>query len=61
MLKKLGIKHFALIEDLTVELGEGLNVFTGETGAGKSILIEAFGFLMGSRSNPDLAHSAWNA
>ena len=54
MLRRLQIKNFAIIEEQTIELSEGLNVLTGETGAGKSILIEALGFLMGAR-----ASSSW--
>ena len=54
MLEKLSIRNFALIEKLDLELEEGLNVLTGETGAGKSILIEALSFLLGARSQ-----SAW--
>lgn len=53
MLKKLAIKNFAVVDDLQVELSEGLNIFTGETGAGKSILIEALGFALGSRATLD--------
>ncbi len=51
MLRELTIKNFAIIENETLRLGEGLNVLTGETGAGKSILIEALGFLLGARGS----------
>jgi DNA repair protein RecN (Recombination protein N) len=51
MLKRISIKNFAVIDEQTLELAEGLNVLTGETGAGKSILIEAFGFLLGARGS----------
>ncbi|MCX5783510.1 MAG: AAA family ATPase, partial [Elusimicrobia bacterium] len=54
MLKSLEIKNFALIDRLKIELGGGLNVFTGETGAGKSILIEALGFVLGDRATTEL-------
>ena len=46
MLKALAVRDFAIISELRLEPGAGLNVFTGETGAGKSILIEALGFLL---------------
>lgn len=54
MLKRLGIKNFAVIETLELEPSPGLNVFTGETGAGKSIIISALGFLLGERSGSDI-------
>ena len=49
MLKSLSVNNFALIEELTVDFGEGLNILTGETGAGKSILIDALGAVLGDR------------
>lgn len=49
MLREIGIKNFVLIEELRLELGEGLNVLTGETGAGKSIVLDALGLLLGDR------------
>ena len=54
MLRSLRVRDFAIISELCLEPGRGLNVFTGETGAGKSILIEALGFLLGTR-----ATTAW--
>ncbi len=53
MLKSLAIRNFAVISELKLEFGGGLSVFTGETGAGKSILIEALGFLLGARASMD--------
>ena len=53
MLKELTINNFATIENLTVEFGEGLNVLTGETGAGKSIIIDALNLALGGRSDTD--------
>jgi DNA repair protein RecN (Recombination protein N) len=49
MLREIGIKNFVLIEDLRLELDGGLNVLTGETGAGKSIVLDALGLLLGDR------------
>ena len=49
MLREIGIKNFVLIEDLRLELDKGLNVLTGETGAGKTIVLDALGLLLGDR------------
>lgn len=57
MLKKLEIKDFAIIDRLSLEFGPGLNVFTGETGAGKSIIVEAIGFLLGERASSELVRT----
>src|SRR6187200_1281165 len=51
MLKQLTIKNYALIRQLSLEPSEKLNVITGETGAGKSILLGAMGLLMGNRAD----------
>jgi DNA repair protein RecN (Recombination protein N) len=51
MLASLRIRNLALVEDLSWELGPGLNILTGETGAGKSILIDAFKLLLGERAD----------
>ncbi len=53
MLTSLEVHNFALIENLRVEFTPGFNVFTGETGAGKSILIDAFSIVLGSRASVD--------
>ena len=57
MLKTLHIENVAVIEKVTVELGEGLNVLTGETGAGKSIVIDALGAVLGGRTSRELVRS----
>ena len=49
MLRRLSIRDFVLISGLDIELGAGLAVFTGETGAGKSILLDALGLALGAR------------
>lgn len=54
MLKELSIKNFAIIDDLKIEFTKGLNLLTGETGSGKSIIIEALGIVLGGRSSKDL-------
>jgi DNA repair protein RecN (Recombination protein N) len=54
MLRFLRIEHLAVIDALEVEFEPGLNVLTGETGAGKSMLVEAVGLLMGGRASADL-------
>jgi DNA repair protein RecN (Recombination protein N) len=57
MLNSLRIKNLALVEDLTVELQPGYNVITGETGAGKSILIGALNLALGERAEKTLIRS----
>src|SRR6201994_594786 len=54
MLVSLRIRNLALIDDLTWELGPGFNTLTGETGAGKSILIDALSLLLGERADKTL-------
>ena len=53
MLSLLRIRDFALIEELSIEFGEGLNILTGETGAGKSIIINALGLVLGEKACPE--------
>jgi DNA repair protein RecN (Recombination protein N) len=54
MLSTINIKNFAVIEQLTVEFSTGLNILTGETGAGKSIIVDALMAVLGSRASADL-------
>src|SRR5215472_6237866 len=54
MLTELRIKNFAIIEALALPLAQGFNVLTGETGAGKSIIVGALGLLLGERANADV-------
>jgi len=58
MLDVLRIQNYALIDDLEVEFGAGFNVLTGETGAGKSIIIGALNLVLGGRANPDTVRDA---
>lgn len=53
MLAELSIKNFAIIEELTVSFEKGLTVLTGETGAGKSIIIDAVSLLVGGRGSSE--------
>src|SRR3954471_21961240 len=57
MLRFLRIRHLAVIDSVEVEFDPGLNVLTGETGAGKSILVEAVGLLVGGRASGDLVRT----
>lgn len=57
MLTELRIRNFAIIESLSLPLGPGFNVLTGETGAGKSIIVGALGLLLGERGTADLVRT----
>src|SRR3982750_808832 len=57
MLTELRIRNFAIIESVTLPLSEGFNVLSGETGAGKSIIVGALGLLLGERASADLIRS----
>src|SRR4051794_6040925 len=54
MLTLLKIKNIALIDELAIEFGDGLNLLTGETGSGKSIIVDSLGALTGERVSSDL-------
>ncbi len=57
MLRFLSIRHLAVIDRIELEFGPGLTVLTGETGAGKSILLGAVGLLIGGRASADLVRT----
>lgn len=60
MLSSIHIKDYALIENITVEFEKGLNIITGETGAGKSILIGALGLILGERASTEVIRKGAN-
>src|ERR1051325_9457378 len=57
MLRELRIKNFAVIDEVALELKPGLNIITGETGAGKSIILNALGLIAGERGSADVIRS----
>ena len=57
MLRELHIENVAVIERADLELGPGLNILTGETGAGKSILVDAMHAILGSRASRELVRT----
>ncbi|MBC2703191.1 DNA repair protein RecN [Desulfobacula sp.] len=57
MLSELAIKNFAIIDDIRISFQDGFSVLTGETGTGKSIIIEAVNLLLGGRASADLVRS----
>ncbi|GBE34992.1 DNA repair protein RecN [bacterium BMS3Bbin06] len=60
MLREMRIRNFAIVEGIDIQFGEGLNVITGETGAGKSIIINAIELLTGGRSSSEFVRSGKN-
>ena len=54
MISSLYIKDFALIDELEVQFGDGLNILTGQTGAGKSIIIGALNMILGERADTEV-------
>ena len=58
MLRELSIRNFAIIDDLSISFEKGLTVLTGETGAGKSIIINAVNLLLGGRASPELIRTS---
>ena len=57
MLKELSIRNFAIIDDLKINFSAGLTILSGETGAGKSIILNAVNLLLGSRASADLVRT----
>ena len=54
MIEKLIVKNFVIIEDITIDFSEGMTVITGETGAGKSLIIDTINLLLGERADNDM-------
>lgn len=54
MLKRLSVQNYVLIDQLDIQLGKGLSIITGETGAGKSIILGALGLMLGQRADSSL-------
>jgi DNA repair protein RecN (Recombination protein N) len=61
MLKLLSISNFAVVSEVTIEFGDGLNLLTGETGSGKSIVVDALGLLLGARASGDIVRTGESA
>ncbi len=57
MLLELTLRNFAIIDELSVSFGEGLNVLTGETGAGKSIIVDAINLILGEKASAEIVKS----
>lgn len=57
MLAQLHVENLVLLESLTLELAPGFNVLTGETGAGKSMILDALGLVLGGRARPDVVRA----
>ena len=60
MICELRIRNFAIIDSLNLEFSSGLNVITGETGSGKSVILEALGLLLGDRAASEMIRSGCN-
>jgi DNA repair protein RecN (Recombination protein N) len=60
MLRELAIRKFAIIDELALQFGPGFSVLTGETGAGKSIIIDGLSLLLGSRADSTMVRSGAN-
>src|SRR5665213_202832 len=60
MIQEIHIRNYAVIENLTVEFHPGLNVLTGETGSGKSVLVDALDLVLGGRASPEVIRTGAN-
>ncbi len=56
-LVELRVRNLGVIDDVTVDLGPGMTALTGETGAGKTLLVEALGLLLGGRADPSVVRA----
>ena len=61
MITTLSIKNYALIENITIDFKKGLTVITGETGAGKSIIIDSIDLLLGARASTSIIRTGTNS
>ena len=57
MIEEISIRNIALIDKLELELSPGLNIFTGETGAGKSVILKSIGLVLGERTSADIVRA----
>ena len=57
MLREIKVKNFAIIEDIEVQFNQNMTVLTGQTGAGKSLIIDAIGLVLGARADLDMIRS----
>ena len=61
MIEAISIRNIALIDELELELSPGLNIFTGETGAGKSVILKSIGLVLGERTSADIVREGTDA
>ena len=60
MLLEISIKHFAIIEEVSLTFDRGMTILSGETGAGKSIIIDAMNLMLGARATTDVIRHGSN-